>query len=149
MGTYAKILVAVDLSPESEQVLQIATDMAEMNNAQIALMHVTEHPQAIFTHWSDYVVPYSEEHIRSQLFKNLVELAQNSGISSDLVSVEFGRTVDAIVSRADAENFDLIVLGSHGRHGVQLLLGSTANGVLHHAKCDVLAVRVGVVIEQV
>ncbi|MEO1899758.1 MAG: universal stress protein, partial [Methylococcales bacterium] len=36
---------------------------------------------------------------------------------------------------------DLIVVGSHGRHGLALLLGSTANGVLHHAVCDVLAVR--------
>jgi len=38
---------------------------------------------------------------------------------------------------------DLIVVGSHGRHGLALLLGSTANGVLHGAPCDVLAVRVG------
>jgi len=35
------------------------------------------------------------------------------------------------------------VVGSHGRHGLALLLGSTANGVLHGASCDVLAVRVG------
>jgi universal stress protein A len=38
---------------------------------------------------------------------------------------------------------DLVVVGSHGRHGLSLLLGSTANGVLHGAGCDVLAVRVG------
>ncbi len=38
---------------------------------------------------------------------------------------------------------DLIVVGSHGRHGLALLLGSTANGVLHGATTDVLAVRVG------
>ena len=38
---------------------------------------------------------------------------------------------------------DLIVVGSHGRHGLALLMGSTANGVLHGANCDVLAVRVG------
>ena len=38
---------------------------------------------------------------------------------------------------------DLIVVGSHGRYGLALLMGSTANGVLHGATCDVLAVRVG------
>ena len=37
---------------------------------------------------------------------------------------------------------DLIIVGSHGRHGVRLLLGSTANAILHGAKCDVLAVRI-------
>jgi len=146
---YRKVLVAVDLSQESEQVLQAAADIAEMNNAQIAVLHVADNMQTVFTQWSDYVIPYSEAQIRSQLLEKMVELAEGSGISKHLVSVEFGRTSAVIVDHADAENFDLIVLGSHGRHGVQLLLGSTANGVLHHAKCDVLAVRVREVIEQV
>jgi len=37
---------------------------------------------------------------------------------------------------------DLIVLGTHGQKGVQLLLGTTANSVLHGSNCDVLAVRI-------
>ena len=44
---------------------------------------------------------------------------------------------------AREQGADLIIVGSHGRHGLALLLGSTANGVLHGASCDVLAVRVG------
>ncbi|MGB1202845.1 MAG: universal stress protein [Alloalcanivorax venustensis] len=43
---------------------------------------------------------------------------------------------------AVVEIADLIVLGSHGKHGIRLLLGSTANAVLHRATCDVLAVRI-------
>ena len=46
-----------------------------------------------------------------------------------------------IVQIAVQENIDLIVVGSHGRHGLALLLGSTANSILHYAKCDVMAVR--------
>ena len=46
---------------------------------------------------------------------------------------------EEIFSRTSA--VDLIVVGSHGRHGLALLLGSTADAVLHHAKCDVMAVR--------
>jgi universal stress protein A len=46
-----------------------------------------------------------------------------------------------IINIAGQEQVDLIVVGSHGRHGLALLLGSTANAVLHYAKCDVLAVR--------
>jgi universal stress protein A len=56
--------------------------------------------------------------------------------------IEKGAPKQEIVRVADDEKAELIVIGSHGRHGLQLLLGSTANGVLHLAKCDVLAVRV-------
>jgi universal stress protein A len=43
---------------------------------------------------------------------------------------------------ANEKNIDLIVIGTHGRSGIKLLLGSTANSVLHGVKQDVLAVRV-------
>jgi universal stress protein A len=46
-----------------------------------------------------------------------------------------------IVRLAGQEGIDLIIVGSHGRHGLALLLGSTASNVLHHAGCDVLAIR--------
>ncbi|WP_220460082.1 MULTISPECIES: universal stress protein [unclassified Colwellia] len=42
---------------------------------------------------------------------------------------------------AEHEHVDLIITGSHGVHGLQLLLGSTTNAILHGAICDVLAVR--------
>ena len=43
---------------------------------------------------------------------------------------------------ATENGVDLIVVGSHGRHGLSLILGSTSTGVLHGSECDVLAVRV-------
>ena len=46
------------------------------------------------------------------------------------------------VGIAEEHAVDLIVIGSHGRHGLQRILGSTASGVLHTATCDVLAVRI-------
>lgn len=52
-----------------------------------------------------------------------------------------GEPREEIIRIAEQENVDLIVVGSHGEHGLALLLGSTANSVLHYAKCDVLAVR--------
>jgi universal stress protein A len=55
----------------------------------------------------------------------------------------FGRPESEIQRTAQSVGADVIVVGSHGRHGLALLLGSTANGVLHGASCDVLAVRVG------
>ena len=54
-----------------------------------------------------------------------------------------GRPEVEIHTKAEEIGADLIVVGSHGRYGLALLMGSTANGVLHGATCDVLAVRVG------
>jgi universal stress protein A len=53
-----------------------------------------------------------------------------------------GRPENEIHGLAEEINANLIVVGSHGRHGLALIFGSTANGVLHGAGCDVLAVRV-------
>ena len=53
-----------------------------------------------------------------------------------------GKASSQIVDFAAEHAADLILLGSHGKHGLQLLLGSTASGVLHTAKSDVLAVRI-------
>ena len=57
-------------------------------------------------------------------------------------SVVIGQPAHEIRNLAESGNFDLIVIGSHGRHGLGLILGSTANGVLHGAPCDVYVVRI-------
>ena len=72
----------------------------------------------------------------------LAELASEFDVDGGNVHVLTGRTISKIHDVADAESADLVVVGSHGRHGLGLLLGSTANGVLHGARRDVLAVRV-------
>ena len=57
--------------------------------------------------------------------------------------VRRGHPAEEIHAAADELSADLVVVGTHGRHGFALLLGSTANAVLHGAKSDILAVRVG------
>jgi nucleotide-binding universal stress UspA family protein len=73
---------------------------------------------------------------------HLAELATRLSVGEAPCFVELGAPQHEIVRVAKEQGVDLIVVGSHGRHGLQLLLGSTANGVLHLAACDVLAVRV-------
>ena len=148
MSTYNKILVAVDLSFEAEQVLQAAADIAVDNKAEISIIHVADNPVTPYSQWSDYVVPFSDTQIREALFTKLAEIVESAGLSKSLITIDFGRPIDVIIAKAEKEQSDLIVVGSHGRHGITVLLGSTANGVLHHANCDVLAVRVREVIDQ-
>ncbi len=63
-------------------------------------------------------------------------------ISKENQVVTVGRPESEIHRLAKEQGVDLVVVGSHGRRGIQLLLGSTANGVLHGSECDVLAVRI-------
>ena len=77
-----------------------------------------------------------------QYEQRLRELAARLGTPECPRMVVQGNTRREILRVAEENQVDLIVLGSHGREGIQLLLGSTANAVLHGAPCDVLAVRV-------
>jgi universal stress protein A len=73
--------------------------------------------------------------------QKLIKLGEELSVPEQRQWLELGSAKLEIVRVAEENAVDLIVVGSHGRHGLALLLGSTANGVLHHAKCDVLAVR--------
>jgi len=63
-------------------------------------------------------------------------------IQASQVEIAVGAPPLKIVEVANDEPADLIVIGSHSTHGLGLLLGSTATGVLHHAQCDVLIIRI-------
>lgn len=84
-----------------------------------------------------------QDQIHEQAKRHLGEFAKRHGLPAERGHLIFGRPDSEIHRLADELEADLIVVGSHGRHGLALLLGSTANGVLHGATCDVLAVRVG------
>jgi universal stress protein A len=141
MSAYKKVLVAVDSSEEAIQVLQAAKALPDIENAEVSVLHVAEHPQAAYGQWLVYL-PINEGQLQDKLLERLNERVEQSGLKAGKTVVEFGRAIDEILVTAKNEAADLIVIGSHGRHGIKLLLGSTANGVLHRAECDVLAVRV-------
>ena len=80
--------------------------------------------------------------IHKQASKQLAAFADKYAIAQTDQHIVVGRAETEIHRFAKEQLIDLVVVGSHGRHGLALLLGSTANGVLHGAACDVLAVRV-------
>ena len=83
-----------------------------------------------------------EAQILDQSRTRLAAIAEKNGIANERCHLEHGVPKIHIHEFAEQQDVDLIIVGSHGRIGVQLLLGSTANAVLHGASCDVLAVRV-------
>ena len=160
---YKNILVAIDLEGGSEQVLAKAAELAGVNcncncnddcscqchkKSKIFLLNVGHFPVPTYAGvygggaygGPEYYIDFND--IRENLLPKLESMAKEHQLNEATVVVEFGRPTDLIVEVAEREEVDLIILGSHGKHGVALLLGSTADGVLHHAECDVLAVRI-------
>ena len=140
MSDYQQVLVAVDLTAESKQILDKAVRVAA--GAKLHLVHVIE-PLA-YAYGGDIPMDLSEvqNQLQQQASQQLAQLAQPLGVPPENQYVLIGQPTGEIHRLAEEKNVDLIVVGSHGRQGLALLLGSTANGVLHGVKCDVLAVRV-------
>ena len=147
MTTYQKILVAVDLSSESQVVLQKAQLIAGPN-ADIELVYVQEPMDNVYVG----IVPQSaafsglgdlEAQLGEELEQKLTELGEDFNLPSDHLHILHGSPAQEIRRFAKDNDIQLIVIGTHGQKGFQLLLGSTANSVLHGAGCDVLSVRIG------
>ena len=138
---YRHVLVAVDLTKDSHKVLERAMQIADRNEAKLSIMHTLE-PLG-FAYGGD--IPMDLTSIQDQLDEHakqrLSEIA-DSHVPRENQHVVVGMPDTEIHRFAEEHNVDLIVVGSHGRHGFALLLGSTANAVLHHAPCDVVAVRI-------
>ena len=139
---YSHILVAVDLTEECDPVIYRASASAEANGAKLSLIHIVE-PMAM-AFGGD--VPMDLSQLQQQQFDQAKERLDRlidiyPQLSKDNCKLAYGQPRQEIHALAKAQKCDLIVVGSHGRHGLALLLGSTANDVLHGAPCDVLAVR--------
>ena len=143
MSDYGKILVAIDLSEDSNRILQRARAVASSAAAQLHIIHVIE--PLSFAYGGDIPMDFSgiQDEIYQQATQQLDRFAESHGIDKAHRHIVMGRPEVEIHALAEELQADLIVVGSHGRHGLALLMGSTANGVLHGAKRDVFAVRVG------
>jgi universal stress protein A len=83
----------------------------------------------------------TQDEIARAARKRVQELALELGLAEGAAHVLVGNTQVEIVRTARERRADLIVLGSHERHGLSLLVDFTEDAVLHKAPCDVLAVR--------
>ncbi len=143
MKPYQHILVPTDFSETSGLAAQRAKNFSESFGAKLTILHVI-----------DYVPP---GHIAAELPANfaskdaLVDRART--YLSDWLEqhqlgdcqqlIEAGSPKTEIVKAANDLSVDLIVMGTHGETGLARLIGSTANGVIHHADCDVLTTHLG------
>ncbi|MDO9269714.1 MAG: universal stress protein [Methylobacter sp.] len=143
MESYKHILLAADFSEHGEAVANRAKDLSGKYQAKLSIVHVMDNlliTDAAYGSTIPFDLDLTAE-LMAAAKKRLANLADKLNIAEDCRWMETGSPKLEIIRVAEENKVDLIVVGSHGRHGFALLLGSTANGVLHHALCDVLAVR--------
>lgn len=139
-----KILVPVDFEEASRRAVLYALDIADKFNGVVKLLHIWQPPH--------FVDPEAQLHIQGLTVQSLGDYARKSAQrqmdrflkqfkGGDQVEqrIETGDPANVIANVAREENFDLIVMGTHGRTGLShLLLGSVAEKVVRVAPCPVL-----------
>jgi nucleotide-binding universal stress UspA family protein len=138
------ILVPTDFSPVSAMAVKAAIRLAQLFGASIELFHVNVDPSLVLPPPADALsFPGLFERVLTDTAEKIERVAaevRDAGVTCTSAS-NVGRSYAAIVEQARRSGAGLIVMGSHGRHGLShALLGSVAEKVVEHAPCPVLIV---------
>lgn len=143
MELYKNILVAVDLTRDSAMIVDKARNLAKQYEAELSIVHVIE-PIAV-----GYAVEVTtvdieglHEEVTKQAKSSLKELGNSVDIPDHRLHTMLGQPAREIRELAKKVEADLIIMGGHGRHGWELLFGSTSASVTHGAGCDLLIVHI-------
>ena len=145
MGNYKHILVAVDFSSSAEQILNKARKIAKRNNAKLSLIHTVEYLPPIDSVYEPVLANnwiIDETEMLAQATDSLERFCNQQNLNDAELHTVLGTPKYEISQFVKDHQCDLVVMGSHGRHGINILLGSTANAVLHEMPCDILAVKI-------
>ena len=146
--TIKRILHASDFSPASRSALKVARHLVRALKAQLILCHAYEAlpalggepsiPASLFSQ-----IMTSARAGASEKLEKLAKSTRGSGIRVATVLVE-GPPATAVIRVAKRKGAHLIVVGTHGRTGVQrMLMGSVAERIVRLSPCPVLTVRSG------
>lgn len=141
MTAYRRILAVVDLTDDGARVATRAHTLARScPGAEVKLLHVVEY--APVEPLSDSLLPavQLESELLERARAHMTRLAAAYS-PAPVWEVASGNIKAEIVRSARSGGHDLIVIGSHERHGLSILVNLTEDTVLHAAPCDVLAVR--------
>ena len=140
---YDHVLAAIDTSEDSIQVLETAQQLATDNKAKLSLVTVVKPFMQVYGGIETISIADIERQAIHQATELIEEHGAKFGVDSDQIYVIRGNPSVEIRNLCKELNAGVVVIGTHGRHGMGLMLiGSTANGVLHGTECDVLAVRI-------
>lgn len=141
---YRRLLLATDCSPAAEAAARRALDLAQHYDAELHVLFVVEEIGSALSWYvpasADVELP--TEPLMRQARDSLEKFAERTGlVGSAALNVEWGYTKSAIPAWARANDIDLIIMGSRGRHGWGRVLGSVSSSVAARADCEVLIVH--------
>ncbi|MCD8525313.1 MAG: universal stress protein [Gammaproteobacteria bacterium] len=140
MSVYQHLLIATDLSDENQIVIEQGLAIANAFGSAVSLLHVVE---PLPGYGYAYVgIADIEVELREEALKKIHRLAEKYSIPQDRCHVTVGPIKVELKDVIKNNSIDCLVLGSHGRHGLSELLGSTAHAAVHSAPCDVMTVRI-------
>ncbi len=144
---YKHVLVAVDGSDTSNLALQESIKLAKEQQAALRLVHVVDETPTYMTMDTAFALGDFQKAMREagqKVLATCAATARNASVEVDtkFIVLQTQRICDAIIEEAKRWPADLIVIGTHGRHGFNhLLLGSVAEGVIRLATSPVLVIR--------
>lgn len=137
--TYSNVVVPVDFSGESALAIQSGLEVVD-DASQLHLIHMLL-PLEVMSP-GVLLGDISDESRKEKVSENLTKLAEEHGAAGARLAVLFGTPGLKITDYAKLQKAELIVIPSHGYHGVKrLVLGSVAERVIRHAECSVLLLR--------
>ncbi len=135
-------MLAVTLDEKVDRlVIAKGVELAKAFHSEIFLAHSVEEVSNYGAAYGIGVGTDVEAVLLENAKKAMTELGDRMGIPASRQIVRVGSPKRVVLEEAEELKVDLIICGSHGYHGIRILLGSTANAILHGATCDVLAVR--------
>lgn len=138
---YQGILVPTDGSPEADPAVEHALDLAERYDATLHVLYVVDTNALPLDAHAQLIFEYLEEQGR-QSEADIVDRAEERGVESVVGEVAEGSPHEAILEYVEDNDIDLVVMGTHGRRGIdRYLLGSVTERVLRGADVPVLTVR--------
>jgi nucleotide-binding universal stress UspA family protein len=148
---YARILIASDGSELADRAVEHGLQLAKLAGSEVTVVTVTEPVTIVgggYASIAGGVIDPLPELIEAQekaareLLERAKKKAAEQGVTAKTILVDNSFAAEGIVATADKIGAELIIMGSHGRRGLnRLLLGSQTNNVLAHTKIPVLVTR--------
>jgi len=134
-----RIGVALEHSPADAQILSAAIPIAREHKASLSLIHVVETPGTMV--FGKDAAPLHGREDEAYIHGLLMELEEMDLPVYPII--RYGKPAEELIKLANEDNFDMLIMGAHGHHGLEdIVYGETVTTVRHAIKIPVLVVRV-------